>query len=102
MESNNIMNPGFTHFENTRIFHVLRYIYYVIYIMKQNPFLITGYKSREYFCDSGLESIKIRNVIENQRNITLISAKIMGKTGLNTHVFDHISNDPAHIPVTFS
>jgi len=69
--------------------------------MKQNPFLITGYKSRDYFCNRELESIKLQDAIENQRNITLISARRMGKTGLIMHVFDHFSNDPTHIPVYF-
>ena len=69
--------------------------------MKQNPFLITGYKSREYFCDRVLDSEKLKSAIENQRNITLISSRRMGKTGLIMHVFDHISNDSTYIPVYF-
>lgn len=59
--------------------------------MKLNPFLITGYKSPEYFCDREIESSTLRNAIDNQRNITLISARRMGKTGLIQHVFSQIS-----------
>jgi len=69
--------------------------------MKQNPFLIAGYKSREYFCDRVLESAKLKNAINNQRNITLISSRRMGKTGLIMHVFDQFSKNSGYIPVYF-
>ena len=69
--------------------------------MKQNPFLITGYKSPIYFCDRSLEYAKLKNAIENQRNITLISSRRMGKTGLIMHVFNHFPNNSAYIPVYF-
>jgi len=69
--------------------------------MKQNPFLITGYKSTEYFCDRVLDSDKLKSAIDNQRNITLISSRRMGKTGLIMHVFDHYSNNSDYIPVYF-
>jgi len=77
----------------------LRYIFYVTYIMKQNPFLITGYRSPGYFCDREIESSSLLNAIENQRNITLISARRMGKTGLIMHVFNQISKQSDQIPV---
>lgn len=69
--------------------------------MKYNPFLITGYKSTEYFCDRVIESDKLRNALENQRNITLISSRPMGKTGLIRHVFNQLSNNSTIVPIYF-
>jgi AAA+ ATPase superfamily predicted ATPase len=69
--------------------------------MKHNPFLITGYKSPEYFCDREIESGTLRNAIENHRNITLISSRRMGKTGLIQHVFSDMSKKSGRIPVYF-
>jgi len=69
--------------------------------MKFNPFLITGYKSSEYFCDREIESEKLKDAIDNQRNITLISSRRMGKTGLIMHVFDQVSSDSSKVPIYF-
>lgn len=69
--------------------------------MKNNPFTLSGYKSPELFCNRFLETKRLINAIENQRNITLISARRMGKTGLLMHTFHHLSNDKSLIPVYF-
>jgi len=69
--------------------------------MKLNPFLITGFKSSDYFCDRDLETDRLLNAINNQRNITLISMRRMGKTGLIMHVFDHIHGKSKLIPIYF-
>ncbi|MDR1348122.1 MAG: ATP-binding protein [Prevotellaceae bacterium] len=64
--------------------------------MKQahiNPFLLTGYESSEYFCDRKTETEKLRNALRNGRNITLISPRRMGKTGLIHHVFNSFNGD---------
>jgi len=52
-----------------------------------NPFLISGYYSPEYFCDRNRESQTIINALYNGRGITLIAPRRMGKTGLVKHVF---------------
>ncbi|MDR2980598.1 MAG: ATP-binding protein [Bacteroidales bacterium] len=52
-----------------------------------NPFLIAGYQSPDYFCDREKETEKIIAALSNNRNITLISPRRMGKTGLIQHVF---------------
>ncbi len=54
---------------------------------EQNPFLITGYVSPEYFCDREKETNSIIDALQNGRDVTLISARRMGKTGLIKHVF---------------
>lgn len=69
--------------------------------MKYNPFLITGYKSPEYFCNRVIEADRLQNAIDNQRNMTLISSRRMGKTGLIMHVFDQLSSNSSYIPVYF-
>lgn len=53
----------------------------------QNPFLLTGYLSPEYFCDREEETSKLTSALLNGRNVTLISPRRMGKTGLINHVF---------------
>lgn len=52
-----------------------------------NPFLIAGYHSPEFFCDRKAESSTILEALYNGRNITLIAPRRMGKTGLIHHVF---------------
>lgn len=52
-----------------------------------NPFLITGYYSPEYFCNRKQETETMINALHNGRNITLIAPRRMGKTGLIKNVF---------------
>ncbi|GHV26536.1 ATPase [Bacteroidia bacterium] len=52
-----------------------------------NPFLVAGYDSPAYFCDRETESEKIISALSNDRNISLISPRRIGKTGLIHHVF---------------
>jgi len=56
-----------------------------------NPFLIAGYYSPEYFCDREKETAKIISALENDRNISLMSPRRFGKTGLIQHVFYKIA-----------
>lgn len=57
--------------------------------MKQmeNPFIITGYESPQYFCDRVQETTDLIDTLKNGRNITLTSPRRMGKTGLIKHTF---------------
>jgi len=50
-----------------------------------NPFLIAGYYSPEYFCDREMETEKLISALENDRNISLMSPRRFGKTGLIQH-----------------
>ena len=52
-----------------------------------NPFLITGYYSPEYFCDRLQETKTMIGALENGRDLTLIAPRRMGKTGLIKNVF---------------
>jgi len=65
--------------------------------MINNPFLITGYHSPAYFCDRKTETETISNALYNGRNITLLSPRRMGKTGLIHHVFHQIKQQDTDI-----
>ena len=51
-----------------------------------NPFVISGYISPAFFCDREKETERITKAVSSRRNITLISLRRMGKTGLLKHV----------------
>ncbi|MFL5752419.1 MAG: AAA family ATPase [Bacteroidia bacterium] len=52
-----------------------------------NPFVVSGYYSPEYFCDREKETERMRSAIKSRRNVTLIAHRRIGKTGLIQHVF---------------
>lgn len=56
-----------------------------------NPFIIKGYAGPEYFCDREAELKRLLSAVENQRNVTLVSLRKMGKTGLIFHLFGKLS-----------
>ncbi|MGM9869335.1 MAG: ATP-binding protein [Sodaliphilus sp.] len=55
-----------------------------------NPFLLSGYVSADYFCDRVEETRNLISALKNGRNVTLISPRRMGKTGLLRHTFCEI------------
>lgn len=65
-----------------------------------NPFLITGYYSPQYFCDRRQETETLINALHNGRNITLIAPRRMGKTGLIKNIFYKLHEQQPNI-VTF-
>ena len=62
-----------------------------------NPFLISGYGGPEYFCDREIETGKIISALNNGRNITLISPRRFGKTGLIHHVFQQLNAEKSSV-----
>lgn len=52
-----------------------------------NPFVIGKYVSDKYFCDREEETSAIQKHLLNGRNVTLISDRRIGKSGLISHVF---------------
>lgn len=62
-----------------------------------NPFLISGYYSPEYFCNRERETQTITDALYNGRNLTLIAPRRMGKTGLIKHVFHRLKEQQADI-----
>ncbi len=65
-----------------------------------NPFLITGYHSPEYFCDRERETASMTDALYNGRNLTLIAPRRMGKTGLIKNVFYQLKQQQPDV-VTF-
>ena len=64
-----------------------------------NPFLISGYYSPELFCDRETETERILNALRNERNITLISPRRMGKTGLIKQAFYFLEKENGCITI---
>lgn len=58
--------------------------------MQMNPFILEPYRSKDLFCDREEETNQIIDYLNNGRNITLISPRRLGKTGLIMRVFDEI------------
>lgn len=55
-----------------------------------NPFVCQGYVGPEYFCDREKETELLAKTLYNGRNMTLISPRRLGKTGLILHTFARI------------
>ena len=58
----------------------------------ENPFVYEGYEGPEYFCDRTEETETVMDDMRNGRNLTLVSPRKIGKTGLIHHVFHHIKS----------
>lgn len=58
--------------------------------MAQNPFIIYGYISPEYFCNRNKETKRLVSAVENNRNLTLQSMRRLGKTSLLHHLFHQL------------
>lgn len=54
---------------------------------EHNPFLLQGYAGGATFCDRVEELASLREAMANQRNVTLISLRRLGKTALVRHFF---------------
>lgn len=58
----------------------------------ENPFVIKAYESKELFCDREEElQLMMRNIV-NRTDMTLISQRRMGKTGLILRLFDELKD----------
>lgn len=56
-----------------------------------NPFYLIPHTPEPYFCDREKETEDIIRLLDNGANVTLISPRRYGKTGLIYHVFDKLS-----------
>jgi len=67
---------------------------YYLYCMKTpaNPFVISGYYGKNWFCDREKETRLLLSYIKNKNNLTLFALRRLGKTGLIQHVFDQLSS----------
>ena len=58
-----------------------------------NPFICHGYESPEYFCDRVEETENMTSTLYNGRNITLVSPRRLGKTGLIWNTIHRIKSE---------
>ncbi len=65
----------------------------LVKLYNMNPFIIRGYHGNKYFCDRVNETRTIINAIQNGRDITLVSLRKMGKTGLLLHTFEKLKKE---------
>ena len=56
----------------------------------RNPFVYEGYEGPDYFCDRIVETEKVISNLKNGRNLTLVSPRKIGKTGLIKHTLQRI------------
>ncbi len=62
-------------------------MYIRIMAEEYNPFLLQGYMGADTFCDRVDELAFLREAVLNQRNVTIISLRRLGKTALIRHFF---------------
>ena len=60
--------------------------------MSTNPFLVNGYFSKKYFCDRKQEVSNLLNFVKNGSNVTLVSPRRIGKTGLIFRTFENFKD----------
>lgn len=63
----------------------------------KNPFLLQGYVAPEYFCDRKEETKNLVSALLNGRNVTLMSPRRMGKSGLIHNAFHHLAESHPEI-----
>ena len=61
-----------------------------------NHFVAKGYAGAEYFCDRINEINELTEALRNKRNVTLISPRRVGKTGLIQHLFRSLESKQVH------
>lgn len=61
-------------------------------IKLDNPFAVIGYSGPKYFCDREEETEKLISALKNGWNISMISPRRLGKTGLILHTFNKLEN----------
>jgi len=64
-----------------------------------NPFITRGYRGSKFFCDREKEVDQIIRAIHNERDVTLVSLRKMGKTGLIYRVFELLQQEGVYEPL---
>lgn len=57
-----------------------------------NPFIISGYEGKNFFCNRTAEYNKLKEAFLNNRNVTLISLRRMGKSALIYFLAENLKN----------
>ena len=58
-----------------------------------NPFVLAGYRGPDYFCDRVEETARLCRILRNDGNVTLLSPRRYGKTGLIRHAFHQLGTE---------
>ncbi len=66
-----------------------------------NPFVTGGYLGPAYFCNRKNEASHLLQAISSKRNVTLISLRRMGKTGLLKHVEQLLEQEKNPLSVVY-
>jgi uncharacterized protein len=67
-----------------------------------NPFITGGYLNPEYFCNRAEETKRITGAVSSKRNMTLISLRRIGKTGLLKHVKHQLEHSKKPFAVIYA
>ena len=67
-----------------------------------NPFYLIPHTPEVYFCDREQETEDIINLLDNGSNVTLISPRRYGKTGLIYHIFDKLEGRKDSVEVIYA
>jgi hypothetical protein len=59
----------------------------------ENPFIVSGYQGKAYFCDREKETKALIENITNGLSTTLVAIRRIGKTGLIRHVLNRLPKD---------
>lgn len=63
----------------------------------ENPFLVYGYEGPEYFCDRRQETADVIAALKNGCNLTLMSPRRYGKTGLIRNAFHYLCEENPNV-----
>lgn len=69
---------------------IMRNALCVIKYFTMNPFILSGFQGKQYFCNRETELKKLEEAIINGRNVTLTSLRRMGKSSLIKYLFQKI------------
>lgn len=67
-----------------------------------NPFYLIPHTPKAYFCDRAQETDDIIRFLENGSNVTLISPRRYGKTGLIYHIFDSFKEQKKEVELFYT
>jgi len=67
-----------------------------------NPFYLIPHTPEAYFCDREQETEDIIDLLDNGSNVTLISPRRYGKTGLIYHIFDKLEGRKDSVEVIYA
>lgn len=67
-----------------------------------NPFYLIPHTPKAYFCDRANETEDILRFLDNGSNVTLISPRRYGKTGLIYHIFDALKEQNRKVELFYA